>query len=118
MSGWRTSGRETDRLDQLSVHELRRLLDEGAVDLVDVRQPAEWAEGRVEGASFVTCGELPARLGEVPGDGRPVAVMCGSGFRSVVAASLLRSEGRDRVASVIGGMDAWQAAGLPTVAGE
>ena len=118
MSGWRTSGRETDRLDQLSVTELRRLLDEGAVELVDVRQPAEWAEGHVAGASFVTCGELPSRLGEVPGDGRPVAVMCGSGFRSVVAASLLRSEGRDRVASVIGGMDAWQAAGLPTVAGE
>ncbi|HEY8018347.1 MAG TPA: MBL fold metallo-hydrolase [Actinomycetota bacterium] len=118
MSAWRTSGREMDRLDQVSVHELRRLLDESAVGLLDVRQPAEWAEGHVEGARFVTGGQLPSRLDEVPDDGRPVAVMCGSGFRSVVASSLLRAEGRDRIVSVVGGMDAWRAAGLPTTPGE
>jgi hydroxyacylglutathione hydrolase len=117
MSAWRTSGRATDRLDQVSVHELRRLLEDGAVDLLDVRQPDEWADGHVEDATFITGGQLPSRLGEVPDDGRPVAVMCGSGFRSVVASSLLKAEGRDRVVSVVGGMDAWRAAGLPTVPG-
>lgn len=117
MSGWRTSAQEVARLDQVSVLELRRLLDEGAVGLVDVRQPAEWADGHVEGAVFITGGELPTRLDEVP-DGRPVAVMCGSGFRSVVASSLLRATGRVQVVSVVGGMDAWRAAGLPIVSGE
>jgi hydroxyacylglutathione hydrolase len=116
MSGWRTSAQEVARLDQVSVLELRRLLDEGAVGLVDVRQPAEWADGHVEGAVFITGGELPTRLDEVP-DGRPVAVMCGSGFRSVVASSLLRATGRVQVVSVVGGMDAWRAAGLPIVSG-
>jgi hydroxyacylglutathione hydrolase len=48
-------------------------------------------------------------LGEVPGD-KPVAVVCGSGYRSSVAASLLRAEGYDRVANVLGGMSAWRAA--------
>ena len=118
ISGWRTSDHEVERLDQISVQELRRLLEEGAVDLVDVRQPAEWAGGHVDGARNITGGELPSRLDEVPGDDRPVAVMCGSGFRSVVASSLLRAEGRDRVVSVVGGMDAWQAADLPTVPGD
>jgi hydroxyacylglutathione hydrolase len=115
IGAWRTSGRETDRLDQISVHELRGLLDAGAVDLVDVRQPDEWAAGHVEGATFITGGQLPSRLDEVPESGHPVAVMCGSGFRSVVASSLLQANGRDRVVSVVGGMDAWAAAGLPTV---
>ena len=118
MSAWRTSGHETDRLEQISVHELRRLLDEDAVELLDVRQPDEWAEGHIEGATFVTGGQLPSRLDEVPDDDRPLAVVCGSGFRSVVSSSLLRSKGRERVLSVVGGMDAWTAAGLPTVSEE
>ena len=117
LSGWRTSDHVVERLDQISVLELRRLLDEGAVDLVDVRQPAEWADGHVEGATFITGAQLPSRLDEVPAEGRPVAVMCGSGFRSVVASSLLKAEGRQGVVSVVGGMDAWQAAGLPIVPG-
>jgi hydroxyacylglutathione hydrolase len=117
MSAWRSSDHETERLDQISVHELRRLLEDGSVQLLDVRQPSEWAEGRVEGAVFVTGGQLPSRLDEVPDGDRPVAVICGSGFRSVVASSLLRANGRDRVVSVVGGMDAWEAAGYPTVPG-
>lgn len=44
------------------------------VDVLDVRQPAEWAEGHVEGAVFITGSELPGRLDEVPAD-RPLAVM-------------------------------------------
>ncbi len=117
MSAWRTSGRGTDRLDQISALELRRLQDEGAVDLLDVRQPAEWADGHVEGATFITGGQLPSRLDEVPDGDGPLAVMCGSGFRSVIASSLLRAEGRERVVSVVGGMDAWLAAGFPTIQG-
>ena len=63
-------------------------LDRDETDLLDVRQPAEWAGGHVPGAVHVTGAELPGRVGKVP-DTRPLAVMCGSGYRSSVAASLL-----------------------------
>ncbi|MFP5319444.1 MAG: MBL fold metallo-hydrolase [Acidimicrobiia bacterium] len=116
MMAWRTSGHDLERLTQITVHELRARLDAGQVDLLDVRQPAEWAEGHVEGATFVTGGELPGRLGDIPDRGRPLAVTCASGYRSSAAASLIRRERGLELLNVIGGMSAWEAAGYPTAA--
>lgn len=117
MEAWRASGRDVEGLRQFSAHELRALLDEDD-DLVvlDVRQPAEWADGHIEGATFITGAELPRRLDEVPHDA-PVAVICGSGYRSSVAASLLARAGVWDVTQLLGGMSAWRAAGYQTVPG-
>jgi hydroxyacylglutathione hydrolase len=114
MSAWRTSGRHVATVGQLTAHEAHALAEGGSLAILDVRLPAEWLEGHADRAHFLTGAELPSRLVEVPSD-RPVAVVCGSGFRSSVAASLLAAQGYDaRV--VVGGMEAWRAAGLPTVA--
>ena len=111
MFAWRTSGRPHARLEQMSVQELSSLPVDQRPAVLDVRQPAEWAGGSVPGAIFITGGELPERLDEVP-DG-PIAVICGSGYRSSVAGSLLQRRGNDHVVSVLGGMSAWTAADLP-----
>jgi len=79
---------------------------------LDVRQPGEWNAGHIEGAMHITGAELPRRIDEVPKD-RPVATICGSGFRSSVSASLLMHHGHKQVANVLGGMTAWKAAGMP-----
>jgi hydroxyacylglutathione hydrolase len=47
-----------------------------------------------------------------------VLVICGSGYRSAIAASLLSATGRDEIAHVVGGMDAYRSAGLPVVTDE
>jgi len=94
------------------VHELAARFGAGEVDLLDVRQPGEWAAGHVGGATFLTGAALPAQAGELA-EGRPLAVMCGSGFRSSVAASLLLSRGRLGVLNVAGGMAAWKTARYP-----
>jgi hydroxyacylglutathione hydrolase len=114
MLAWRTAALDLEQLPQITVHELRRRLDAGEVDLLDVRQPAEWADGHVDGAAFITGGELPRRLDDVPRTGRPLAVACGSGYRSSVLASLLDAHTDLDVISVLGGMSAWKAAGYPT----
>ena len=57
--------------------------------------------------------ELPHQIDEVPQD-RPVGTICGSGYRSAVSASLLLHHGHKQVVNVLGGMTAWQTAGLPT----
>lgn len=111
MYAWRTAARPLARVPQISVFELAEMAAGDSLSVLDVRQPAEWAEGHILDATFVTGAELPKRLDEVP-DG-PVAVVCGSGFRSSVAASLLQARGRDDVSSVLGGMAAWKAADLP-----
>jgi hydroxyacylglutathione hydrolase len=110
---WRTAALDLERLPQITVHELRRHLEAGDVDLLDVRQPDEWAGGHVEGATFITGGELPQRLDDVPRTGRALAVACGSGYRSSVSASLIHARTDLDVINVLGGMSAWQAAKYP-----
>lgn len=112
MAAWRTAHRPLETTPQITVDELNERLDRGEVHLLDVRQPDEWTAGHVPGATYITGAELPRRLSEVPDD-KPVAVTCGSGYRSSVAASLLAKEGRTAVANVLGGMTAWKQADLP-----
>lgn len=114
MTAWRTSGQKVDMLDEITAEDVRVGVASGGVNLLDVRQPAEWAAGHIEGAQFITGAELPQRIDEVPGD-KPLAVICGSGYRSSAAASLLLAGGRSEVANVVGGMSAWNAAGYQTV---
>ncbi|MDQ3106483.1 MAG: rhodanese-like domain-containing protein, partial [Actinomycetota bacterium] len=96
------------------VHELKRRLDAGDVDLLDVRQPAEWATGHVDGATFISGADLPKRLDDIPRTGKPLAVTCGSGYRSSVSASLIDARTDLEVINVLGGMSAWNAAGYDT----
>lgn len=114
MQAWRVSGREVEILPQWTVHDLRRQLErDRELQVLDVRQPAEWQAGHIPGALHISGGELPQRLDEVPGK-RPVAVICGSGYRSSVAASLLKQRGHDQVFNVLGGMSGWENAGFDT----
>lgn len=112
MHAWRVSGREVGRADSVDVHGLRDGLDRDELSVLDVRRPAEWAEGHVEGATSITGAELPERLGELPAD-RPLAVVCGSGYRSAAAVSLISRERGLRVVNVMCGMGGWKAAGYP-----
>jgi hydroxyacylglutathione hydrolase len=108
---WRTEARPLETTEQITVHELRDRLDE--LHVLDVRQPAEWANAHIPGARFITGAELPDRYDEIPKD-RAIAVVCGSGYRSSAAASFLRHQGYEQVINVLGGMSAWEAANYTT----
>ncbi|MDY7089602.1 MAG: rhodanese-like domain-containing protein [Actinomycetota bacterium] len=105
-----------DRASRLTVTELRAALAaRGELIVLDVRNPGEVAAGAVEGARHIPLAQLPARLAEIPTD-RPVVVCCRSGYRSSVAASLLRRAGHPDVSDLLGGYLAWEAAHQPTTA--
>lgn len=76
------------------------------VQLVDVRNPGEYAGGTIGDAVNIPVGQLPARLTELD-PSRPTVVFCAGGYRSSVAASLLRQRGFHDVSDVIGGYTAW-----------
>jgi glyoxylase-like metal-dependent hydrolase (beta-lactamase superfamily II)/rhodanese-related sulfurtransferase len=86
-----------------------------AATVVDVRTPHEREGGAITGSVFVPLSQLEHRLEEIP-RGRPLIVHCAAGYRSSVAASVLKREGFDDVSEIAGGMAAWQAAGLPVAA--
>lgn len=93
---------------RVSVAELERRLAEDVVTVVDVRNPGERERGTIADALSVPLAQLRARLGEVPVD-KPIVVHCASGWRSSVAASLLRAHGVDDVSDLVGGYNAWEA---------
>lgn len=79
------------------------------LQLVDVRNPGEAAAGMIPGAVNIQVGQLPDRLGELD-PAKPTVVYCAGGYRSSVAASLLRQRGFADVSDILGGYNAWEAA--------
>jgi rhodanese-related sulfurtransferase len=96
----------------VSVDQVPNPLPEGLV-VLDVREPVEWAYGRIEGALHIPLSELVERTAEIPRDGQ-VLVVCKVGGRSAQAAGYLVSNGVDAV-NLGGGMLDWSAAGRPMV---
>lgn len=88
--------------------ELRDLLSAGTVDLIDVREPAEWAINRIGGARLVPKSALDsgAGLSDIPRDGA-VVLYCKTGIRSAVVAATLREAGFADVRHLEGGIAAW-----------
>jgi rhodanese-related sulfurtransferase len=95
---------------ELSATEVAAALERGEMVAVDVREPGEWHAGHIAGALWIPMGEFPDRAGELPG--APLAIVCRSGSRSGIVADWLERSGVE-AANLAGGMQAWQAAGLP-----
>jgi hydroxyacylglutathione hydrolase len=116
---WAEAGLPTEVGGTLDVAALATRLDRDGSDaplLIDVRQPSEYEAGHVPGAVSIGAGDLPDRLDTLPRD-RPIATICASGYRSTVAASLLRAAGFEDVSWVTGGVPTWAARGLPVAYG-
>lgn len=98
----------------VSIHDLKAALDGAdpeSIDVIDVREPWEFAEGHVPGARLVPLSTVAARVADVPTD-RPVYLICAVGARSAQAARFLAGHGVDAV-NVDGGTGGWLAAGYP-----
>ena len=97
----------TQRASRLTVREFeRRRVDIGGLQIVDIRNHGEIALGSVPGALAIPVGQLPARVDELDPTA-PTVVYCAGGYRSSVAASLLRLRGFDDVSDLVGGFGAW-----------
>lgn len=115
IGAWETAGLPLERVGTCSVHELNERLSGGdAPAVLDVRTDSEWEGGHIAGATHRHAGLLPDGPPDLSKD-RPVAVVCGSGYRASVACSLLRRQEFTDVTNVLGGMSAWNAAGFDTV---
>jgi hydroxyacylglutathione hydrolase len=110
---WQRANQPIERLPHITVQDLDRLQrDEEALQIADVRRSAEWEEGHIEGALLLPLNQIAAAMNQLD-PARPIAVHCKGGYRSAIAASLLRRAGFRQVVNVTGGFDAWKAAGLP-----
>jgi len=103
----------TRQLSQLGVEELHFGLRRGeAPQVLDVRTAGEFEAGHIESAVHIPLPSLPRRTGNLGKDSR-LAIICGSGYRSSIAASLLQAQGFSRVQNVMGGMGAYLETSIP-----
>lgn len=82
--------------------------------VIDVRTPPEWHAGHIESAKNIELPNLQKVINEVPKE-TPLAVICGSGYRASVAASIFKKAGFKDVANMQGGMQLWRDKGMPIV---
>ncbi|MCC6945770.1 MAG: rhodanese-like domain-containing protein, partial [Thermomicrobiales bacterium] len=86
------------------------------VRIVDVRTEAEWSEGHIAGAANTFAGDIVKGSDAAPEVSGMLLLACASGYRSRVAASMLKARGVTNVVQLDGGMDAWQDLGYPVEA--
>lgn len=99
---------EVRQLSQLSGSDVKSSMMRGeGLFVLDVRTAGEWRHGHIETAKHLPLPALPKRIADVP-HGRPLAIICASGYRSSIAASLLLREGYTGLLNVMGGMEAYQ----------
>jgi hydroxyacylglutathione hydrolase len=112
---WLMSGRPVDQLEQISPRQLAVRVQANGIRIIDVRTPAEWNAGRIERAEHLPLSEiLGAHLPQAEKE-EELVLQCGSGYRSNIAASILRQAGYSNVKSLAGGIFAWSNAGFPMV---
>ena len=111
MASWAMAGFRTGRIDLISAEDLHGMIT-GADDfvLVDVRAPLEYEENHIEGAINIPVADLRTRHAELNREKKTV-LMCSSGNRSSLGASILKQHGFVDVSNVAGGMSGYSAAG-------
>lgn len=110
MTAWAEAGLPAGHFESIGVVELKQRYDAGQVAIIDTRLRSEYQGGHVAGSAHVAAPDTrrdhPALLPD-----RTLAILCNTGNRSILAASLLRRRGFQKVINVIGGTTAWRAAG-------
>jgi hydroxyacylglutathione hydrolase len=101
MTSWREEKLPVESVRRMTAGELSAAPDD--VQLLDVRELSEWEDGHVPGSLHTPYHDLGRTLPEGLDEHRPVAVMCNSGPRAAVAASLLKRQGFDDVIHVVEG---------------
>lgn len=113
VAAWAESGRETDALPTVEAKGLRAYLRaHPGAQVLDMRTPEEFAAAHLSEAASLPLSELNGRMGELFPD-REYVVHCAGGYRSSIAASILKARGFGRIADMAGGLQAFQASGLP-----
>jgi rhodanese-related sulfurtransferase len=111
MANWVNEGLPTDRVPQLSPHEFYKQITQGKrMVLVDARAPDEFTKTHIEGAINIPAPDLRYRYTELD-KSQQVTIICRTGHRSSIGASLLKQQGFD-VVNVAGGMTGYSAAGF------
>ncbi len=111
-NAWKLSGKEYDTLSSVSANEFKQVLETKKVPVFDVRKEGEYTAAHIDDANLTPLNFLNDYLIEFPSE-ETFYVHCAGGYRSVIAASILKSRGIHNVVDIAGGFNAIKEAGIP-----
>ncbi len=118
VSSWKTAALPTEQFELIDVDVLyKRWSQRTNLTVIDVRRDDEWKEGHIPGALHLHIGDLPQHLDEVPRN-QPIALICRSGHRAEMAASMIAATGREVIVVGKGGVPDWAEHGFPVATEE
>ncbi|MEP7149286.1 MAG: rhodanese-like domain-containing protein [Acidobacteriota bacterium] len=103
-------------IEEISATDLKRRIDDGEdIQLIDVRQPDEWAFAKIEGAKLIPLGDILKRMDEID-ENRDTVIHCKAGMRSARAVEVLQRAGfKGELKNLKGGITAWSNEVDPTI---
>ncbi len=102
---------------EISVTEVKRLLDSGDLLLIDCREQSEYDQCRIDGSVLIPMNETPEKLDSLkPHQDKQIVIHCHLGGRSMKVTQYLRDQGFDKAQNMAGGIDAWSVEVDPSVA--
>ncbi len=114
-----TSAQTRQQIEEIEPFEAAQEIEAGDVVLIDTREPHEFQEAHIEGGKLVPPGVLRDEIAAAaPVKSARTILYCRSGNRSATAAAEMQALGYENVASMAGGILAWQEQGLPVAAAE
>lgn len=111
---WKAAGKEVDAITSISAEEFSEKRKEGAVSVLDVRKPGEFASEHVEGAENTPLDNINDHLPQLDKD-QPYYVHCAGGYRSMIFNSILKARGYNNLIDVKGGFKAIKETGTVPV---
>ena len=97
---------------RLNIQETKEMLENGDVQLIDVREPYEYNAGHLPGARLIPLATLPVQAAGLD-DAKPLLFVCGVGQRSALAAEYAAAAGKKNLYNIDAGTEGWVKFGLP-----
>jgi glyoxylase-like metal-dependent hydrolase (beta-lactamase superfamily II)/rhodanese-related sulfurtransferase len=112
IEAWQSAGKEVDKIKRISAEEFEKEVSINSDVVVDVRKPGEYEAEHLENAVSIPLDFINEQLASYPKD-KHFYMHCAGGYRSMIAASILKSRGYDNFTEIAGGFNAISKTSLP-----
>ena len=112
MNAWKAADKEVETLESITAEEFASRFKKGSINILDVRRDAEYTSSHIENAQHFALDYINDKMNEVSKD-KTYYIHCAGGYRSVIAASILKARGFDNLIDIDSGYGAIKNTDLP-----
>ena len=113
IASWQNAGKKTDTIESVSAETFVANLNDNT-NVLDVRKPGEVESGMIENVNHICLSELQSKLDTLD-KSTHYTIHCAGGYRSMMAASIMKQKGFSKITNVLGGMEKIKATGIKLV---